>query len=65
MNEWEYAAMASETQANAQEDSVFNQKIIEGYELPSTYKHKVGSTFENYWGVYDLHGLVWEWTMDF
>ena len=26
---------------------------------------KVGSTFKNYFGVWDLHGLVWEWTFDF
>ena len=65
MDEWEYAAMASETQPNAQADSVFNQKIIEGYETPKTYAKPVGSSFKNYWGVYDMHGLVWEWTMDF
>lgn len=65
MDEWEYAAMGSETSANAQEDSLFNQRIIEGYETPKTYTNEVGSTFKNYWGVYDLHGLVWEWTYDF
>ncbi len=65
MDEWEYAAMASESQANAQQDSIFNTKIIEGYELPKTYRNKVGSTFKNYWGIYDMHGLVWEWTSDF
>lgn len=65
MNEWEYAAMASETKINAQNDSAFNQKIIEKYESPRTYAHPIGSTFKNYWGVYDLHGLVWEWTLDF
>ncbi|MGH1432955.1 MAG: formylglycine-generating enzyme family protein [Lewinella sp.] len=65
MDEWEYAAMASATEPNAQGDSLFNQLIIEGYETPRTYKNKVGSTFKNYWGIYDLHGLVWEWTSDF
>jgi len=65
MDEWEYAAMASETKPNAQTDSAFNRKIIEGYELPKTYKNEIGSTFKNYWGIYDLHGLVWEWTSDF
>ncbi len=65
MDEWEYAAMASETKANAQTDSIFNLMIIESYELPKTYKKEIGSTYKNYWGIYDLHGLVWEWTSDF
>jgi formylglycine-generating enzyme len=65
IDEWEYAAMANETTPNAQLDSSFNQKIIEGYELPKTYKKEIGSTFKNYWGIYDMHGLVWEWTSDF
>ncbi len=65
MDEWEFAAMASETKANAQRDSIFNHQIIEGYEIPKTYKKEIGSTFKNYWGIYDMHGLVWEWTSDF
>jgi len=65
MDEWEYAAMASQTKSNAQADSLFNQQIIEGYETPKTYNKLVGSTSKNYWGIYDLHGLVWEWTYDF
>lgn len=65
MDEWEFAAMASETLPNAQTDSAFNQRIVESYELPKTYKNEVGGKFKNYWGIYDLHGLVWEWTSDF
>lgn len=65
MDEWEYAAMASTTEKNAQRDSVFNHMIIEGYERPKTYKNEVGTTYENFWGIYDMHGLVWEWVSDF
>ena len=65
LDEWEYAAMASETKRNAQTDSLFNQRIVRGYEKPKTFLNPVGSTFKNYWGIYDMHGLVWEWTSDF
>ncbi len=65
MDEWEFAAMADETTADARKKEGYNQFILGWYEAPHTYKNPIGSTFKNYWGIYDLHGLVWEWTSDF
>lgn len=57
--------MASQKQADAREEMSYNQYILKWYETPNTFEKEIGSTFKNYWGVYDLHGLVWEWTLDF
>lgn len=65
VDEWEYAAMANENMPDARNEKTFNQYILDWYEKPKTFNNQVGQTFKNYWGVYDLHGLVWEWTEDF
>lgn len=65
IDEWEFVAMADETTADARKKESYNQKILDWYEAPKSFNKNIGSTFKNYWGVYDLHGLVWEWTMDF
>ncbi len=65
VDEWEYAAMANETQMDAREVKSYNEYILSWYEKPKTNINEIGSTFKNYWGIYDLHGLVWEWTDDF
>lgn len=64
--EWELAARASETMADAGKDPGFNQWVLNWVSRPNPKTlPSVGSTFRNYYGVYDLHGLVWEWTYDF
>ena len=65
VDEWEYVAMANETQADARQINTYNEYILSWYEKPKTFNNNIGSTFKNYWNVYDLHGLVWEWTSDF
>lgn len=65
VDEWEYVAMADDRSQDAREKESFNQYILSWYEKPKTKNQKVGSTFKNYWGIYDLHGLVWEWTQDY
>ncbi|MBT0810376.1 formylglycine-generating enzyme family protein [Litoribacter ruber] len=65
VDEWEYAAMADEKIKDARKDSLYNVKIIRTYEKPKTHLLKVGQGEKNYWGIFDLHGLVWEWTQDF
>lgn len=65
VDEWEYVAMADETTKDARIKPSFNEKILAWYEAPRTKENVVGETAKNVWGVYDLHGLVWEWTLDF
>lgn len=65
VDEWEYVAMADQRDADAREKVSFNQYILSWYEKPKEKGQEVGSTFKNYWGVYDMHGLIWEWTQDF
>ena len=65
VDEWEYVAMANEQLADARTLEDYNEYILSWYEKPKTFNNEIGSTFKNYWGVYDLHGLVWEWTLDF
>lgn len=65
LDEWEYAAMADEKTRDAREKVSYNQYILSWYERPKRGNEIVGSTFKNVWGIYDLHGLIWEWTQDF
>lgn len=65
IDEWEYAAMADETVKDARIKKSYNKQILAWYEAPRTNENEVGQHPINYWGVYDLHGLVWEWTSDF
>ncbi|MGI9310184.1 MAG: formylglycine-generating enzyme family protein [bacterium] len=62
--QWEYAAAASETDADASDDPAFIARLLAWYSRPRGHQDGVGR-FRNVHGVYDLHGSVWEWVLDF
>lgn len=64
--EWEYVAQASATQKDGSQETGYQQKILDWYALASKQiTAEVGQDAPNYWGVHNMHGLVWEWTEDF
>jgi formylglycine-generating enzyme required for sulfatase activity len=66
MAEWEYAALASADAPDGRSDAAFMRRVLEWYARSSQpLPPPIGSGGKNYWGVYDLHGVVWEWVADF
>lgn len=64
--EWEYVALASEHKADARDESEYLKQILNWYATPGGAEvAEVGKRKPNYYGVSDLHGLVWEWVADF
>jgi formylglycine-generating enzyme required for sulfatase activity len=64
--EWEYVAAADERRADARQDPAFRERILAWYAVPSNRRlPPVGKTPANFYGVRDLHGVIWEWVEDF
>ena len=64
-DEWEIAASADATRAFARNDPAWVKQLLDWYGDANRSLGDVGQDTPNYWGVHDLHGLVWEWVEDF
>lgn len=64
--EWEYVARASDTRPDQPRDPATMARITAWYGRPGTAAlGVVGAGRPNYWGIHDMHGLIWEWVEDF
>ena len=64
--EFEFAAAADESRVDARSDPAWRERILDWYARPSTTAlPDVGSTADNFYGVRDMHGLIWEWVGDY
>ena len=63
--EWEYACRASSHQnyCFGNDESLLDQSAWYKNNAQGT-THDIGSKKPNAWGIYDMHGNIWEWTLD-
>lgn len=65
VDQWEYAAQADKYNAAGNSDE-FKNELLRLYEKKQhNHQTAVGKGEPNYWGIFDMHGLIWEWTIDF
>jgi sulfatase modifying factor 1 len=65
-HEWEYAAAADPGRADARDDPAWLATILNWYARPANgVPGQLGRGPANFYGLHDMHGLVWEWVEDY
>lgn len=59
-DEWEYAL-----NDDGRDSKRIQQKFLDWYSVPNGKLQPIAAQEPNGFGIYDLIGLVWEWTLDF
>jgi len=66
IDEWEYVASASKNQPVGKNESSYLQDILDWYINSQTRQlFNINLMENNYWGVYGMHGVIWEIVQDF
>lgn len=65
LDEWEFVAMADTETPNARSKRDYSDAIIGLYSQKERQYNAVKQTPPNYWGIYNVFDLIWEWTDDF
>lgn len=65
LDEWEYVAMADEESPNARQKPTYSSNLINLYNEKERQTKVVMRSKPNYWRIYNMFDLVWEWTDDF
>lgn len=65
LDEWEFVAMADTTLPNGRDKPGYSDAIIDLYLQKDRQYNTVKSSPPNYWKVYNMFDLIWEWTDDF
>lgn len=64
--EWELAAAAGPSEGDARSDPAWRQQLLDWYSHPASRTlPAVGQGAANFYGLHDLHGLIFEWVRDF
>jgi formylglycine-generating enzyme required for sulfatase activity len=63
--EWEYVAAADGAHADARKDPAWRAQILGWYSQPASQRRLQVGGEPNFYGVQNMHGLIWEWVDDF